>query len=686
MTNSTVLKDSLAKATVSDEIQLGGDGVKSILSAYSPQESIAEYIWNGFDAGATSIDISYEENKLGSLNNITIADNGSGIPQGLLSVKFKPFHESEKALNKTDSRHHSLVHGKNGVGRLTFFTFANIARWTTVYEKSSKLYKYDIEIKSDDLHSYTGAHSPVSEILYEQGTSTKVTFEGIRELSSGNIETTVRQYLLQEFCWFLELFKDKMFSISINGSPLDHREMIADERDEKIIHDATSTRFDVKYIQWKKKLNKEFSRYYLVDSNGKENYKSTTLLNNKGDKFYHSVYIKSDYFDMFSYESNIDQDQNTLQTKEQKFNSRRDDEFKYVISEINDYLRRMRSPHLQKMADDLVDRYEKDHVIPEVNNSWEIPRNNELKALIKGIYQIQPKIFGEGASKNIEQKKTFVHLLNALLDSNQRDQVYTIIDAVVRLDAQEQKQLADLLKVNKLDAIIQTIKMIQDRYVTIDALKTIVFNNDFNSREVDHVQRVLDHNFWVFGEEYNLVSSTEDKFEKALSEYLYILHGGEKQSVSMESPDKNKEMDLFLCRQSVENNRINNLVIELKRPSVLLGEDEVSQIKKYQRTIFSDPRFNGDNTYWDFMLVGNRYDTSGYIEGEIDTNKGHGEKEKGLIFSKDNCKIYVRKWSDIFADVECRHSFLEDKLKTERDRLASDYANADEATERAIKK
>ena len=279
-----------------------------------------------------------------------------------------------------------------------------------------------------------------------------------------------------------------------------------------------------------------------------------------------------------------------------------------------------------------------------------------------------------------------MHLLNALLDSNQRDQVYTIIDAVVRLDDQEQKQLANLLKVNKLDAIIQTIKMIQDRYVTIDALKAIVFNDDFNSREVDHVQRVLDHNFWVFGEEYNLVSSTEAKFEKALSEYLYILHGDKKQSVIMESPDKNKEMDLFLCRQSLENNRINNLVIELKRPSILLGEDEVSQIKRYQRTIFSDSRFNGDNTYWDFMLVGNRYDTSGYIEGEIDTNKGHGEKGKGLIFSKDNCKIYVRKWSDIFADVECRHNFLEDKLKTERDRLASDYANADEATERAIKK
>lgn len=671
--------------TAIDEIQLGGDGVKSILNNYSASESIAEYIWNGFDAGATKIEVSYEENELGSLKYIAITDNGRGIPQDLLSVKFKPFHESEKALKKVDSKHHSLLHGKNGVGRLTFFTFANTATWETVYEKNRKRYTYDIVIRSSDLHSYSGARTDAVEVSDSQP-STIVTFEGIRDLSAGSMETDIRQYILQEFCWFLELFKHKEFSISFNGETLDHQEMILTEAKEEIVHAETSTNFKVKYIQWKKKLNKEFSRYYLIDSEGNENYKSTTLLNNKGDKFYHSVYITSDYFDNFIFDEKTDDKQSTLQNKNGKISSQRDEEFKYLLTEFNDYLRRMRSPHLQKVADDLVERYEKEKIIPDAKNSWEVPRINELKSLIKGVYQIQPKIFSDSS---IEQKKTFVHLLNALLDSDRRDQIYTIIDSVVRLDPLEQDRLAELLKTNELDNIIHTIQMVNDRHTTVDALKAIIYNKDLNALEPDHLQRVLDYNFWVFGEQYSLVASTEDKFEKALSEYLYLLRDDdneEKQDVTMESPDKNKEMDLFLCRKSVENNRIHNLVIELKRPSVLLGEKEVSQIKKYQRAIFSDDRFNGDNTHWDFILVGNKFNTSGFIEGEIDTNEGHGEKDNGLIFSKDNCKIYVRKWSDVFADIECRYKFLQDQLNTKRDLLTAEYKSADEAVERAIRK
>lgn len=671
-----------------DEIQLGGDGVKSILNKYNAQESIAEYIWNGFDAGATQIDISYEEDEFASLKYLRITDNGKGIPQEELSMKFKPFHQSEKAQKNVDPRHHSLLHGKNGVGRLTFFTFANIATWNTTYKRGRNFYQYNIEIRSSDLQNYLGEHTEKTEIQNPTSTGTSVTFEGVRELSAGNMEGEVKQYLLREFCWFLELFKERNFTITINSELLDHNVLVEDLQKEIIIHKESSAKFDVSYIQWKQKLNKEYSRYYLIDTNGDERWKSTTLLNNKGDKFYHSVYIKSSYFDNFIYDEKEDDTKQALRNECNKFNNQHDDEFKYLLTEFNDYLRRMRSPHLQKIADDLVERYEKEKILPEVKNEWELPRANELKQLIKGVFQIQPKIFGESTSS--EQKKTFVHLLNALLDSDRRNQIYSIIDSVVRLDPIEQDRLAELLRTNELDNIIHTIKMVNDRHVTIDALKAVIFKKELNALEPNHLQKILDNNFWIFGEEYNLIASTEDKFEKALSEYLYLLRSDEtedKKLVTMDSPDKNKEMDLFLCRTSVENNKIHNLVIELKKPSLLLGEKEVSQIKRYQRAIFSDDRFNGDNTQWDFILVGNKFNTSGYIEGEIDTNQSHGEKDKGLIFSNSkNCKIYVRKWSDIFADVECRHNFLHEQLKTRRDLLAGDYKTADEAVKRTVQK
>jgi len=58
-------------------------------------------------------------------------------------------------------------------------------------------------------------------------------------------------------------------------------------------------------------------------------------------------------------------------------------------------------------------------------------------------------------------------------------------------------------------------------------------------------------------------------------------------------------------------------VVELKRPTVALGEDQLSQVKKYMQVIRKDDGFN---------LVGNKFNTSGYVEGELDNNKSHGEE------------------------------------------------------------
>lgn len=39
-----------------------------------------------------------------------------------------------------------------------------------------------------------------------------------------------------------------------------------------------------------------------------------------------------------------------------------------------------------------------------------------------------------------------------------------------------------------------------------------------------------------------------------------------------------------------------------------------------------DDGFNMRNVKWTFYLVGNKFNTSGYVEGELDNNKSHGEE------------------------------------------------------------
>lgn len=658
----------------SEHIEIGGKGVKSILKKYTAEQAIAEFIWNGFDASANKIVIKFEEiNNLGGIEKITISDNGYGIPQDLLNQKFKPFYESEKA--RDDHKHHSLTHGKNGIGRLTFFSFASKATWSTKYKKDNEIFEYEIEITSNNPEKYTISNSTPKKKNGKAEPGTSVVFTGIRDVTKDLLLGGITNYLKQEFGWFLELFKANGYSIKIDGKELDYSDIIGDRETAQFKHAETNTVFDISYIRWNQSLQNEYSRFYLIDSKNNENWKDTTKLNNKGDNFYHSVFVKSSFFDDFVYDKKQKEDEKTLLGK-----SKADDEYKYLEEELTNYLRKKRKPFLKEFANQLVEQYEKEGVIPDFKNDWEQARKTELEEVIKGLYQIQPKIF---SASSFEQKKTFIHFLNALLDSDERDQILEIIAEIVELDHEERKDLLKLLKTSKLSGIIRTIKLIANRYKIVDQLKELVFNKDLKANERDHIQKMIDENYWIFGEKYHLVTTTEAKFEKALREYTYLLTGEEKDA-KIDHPDKNKEMDIFLCRQNKLSDTIENVVVELKSPSVNLGEKEVSQVKKYMNVILKQDQFNGENTYWDFILVGNKFDTFGYIEGELKNAEQHGERERGLIF-KNKYRVYVRKWSDIFTDFELRHKFLEEKLELKRDELSKNYESAESIVKEAKK-
>jgi hypothetical protein len=654
-----------------ENIEISGSSIKSILKKYKdrPEQAIAEFVWNGFDANATEVCIDFEEESvLGGLKKIIISDNGDGIPQELLGQKFKPFLESKKAAS--NNKNHSRTHGKNGIGRLTFFTFAKTATWTTRFSDKETIFEYDIEITSQDLKSYTGSNTQL-RVSDKDFTGTSVIFEEIAdELTKPILTGLITDYLKQEFGWFIELFKAKGLLLKIDGKELTYESIIGERDEIKITCAEGNVDFDMSFIRWNENLQKEFSKFYLINSNDEEVYKDTTKLNKQGDDFYHSVYIKSSFFDDFAYDKEGADDQKPLLGK-----SKNSAEYKFFEKELINYLRRKRRPFLEESADKLIDDYEKQGIIPKFSDDeWELVKKTELESLVRSLYQIQPKLFSKC---NKEQKKIFVRFLNVILGSEERDQILAIVSEIVDLDREEKMQLLELLKSTKLSAIIRTIKLITDRYLIVDQIKQLVFDENLGANERDHLQKMIDENYWLFGEQFHLVTSTEAKFEMALREYQHLLTGVDEKT-AMEHPDKNGEMDIFLCRQNKLSDTIENVVLELKSPWIGLGEHEVSQIKKYMRVILSEDRFNGDKTYWDFILVGNKFNTSGYIEGELRNAEQHGERSRGLIFKGDKYKIYARKWSDIFSDFECRHKFLQEKLELKRDELSKEYTSADE--------
>ena len=229
-----------------------------------------------------------------------------------------------------------------------------------------------------------------------------------------------------------------------------------------------------------------------------------------------------------------------------------------------------------------------------------------------------------------------------------------------------------------LSNITKTINLLKDRCAAVEDLKQLVYNKNLKANEVHHIQKMIEAHYWMFGEQYSLVTAAEPNFEEALRRYMHLLHK-EYDDKGIEHPDKLKQMDIFAVRQDIHSETVDNIVVELKHPNIHLGEKQLSQVKKYMSVIRSVDEFNSPNMSWKFYLIGNTFSSDKYIDNEINNNKNHGEKS--LVFKVDNCKIYVKTWSEVFTEFQVRYNFLLDKLSLKREKLQQNYKNADEVIE-----
>ena len=290
--------------------------------------------------------------------------------------------------------------------------------------------------------------------------------------------------------------------------------------------------------------------------------------------------------------------------------------------------------------------------------------------VIRDLYEAEPRIF---STLNLPQKKTLVQLFNLVIASSEKDNLLEVLDHIVKLESHERAELAQILRTTQLSNVIETMKMIEGRYRAVDELKKLIFDPQFGANERDNLQTHIEHHYWLFGEQFHLVTAAEPDFEQALKNYLHILYGEKKQR-RIDHPDKNKEMDIFAVRVLPGTDLISNIIVELKHPSKVLGYDELTQVKTYMQVILEQPEFNADNMEWAFYLVGNRYDKA--ISNDIENARVYGERN--LVYKLPKYKIYVMNWSDVITNFEIRHNFILDKLKLERDKLATVATSADD--------
>ena len=630
------------------------------------KDAVCEYIWNSFEAGASKVSVFMTGSPLREAMSLVVADNGTGIAFDNLDKTFGTFLSSLK--NNATMRLKSQ--SNKGKGRFSYFSFSHSAEWRTVYRIDDKLMQYTISTNSANRSEFdTTEPADVTDVT-ETGTTVTFSLEDsdtVDLLSFG----AMKQKLLEEFAWYLFLNKDKGYVLEYTGIPLDISEYIRTDLSRNCPCKIGNHDFSIDVVVWNSGVSNSSKIYYRTEK-GEIVATRNTSFNKNTVNFYHAVFVSSKYFvpDMF-----IPAEDDGGQTEIDAFSQA---EQRSVFRELNKQIRILVADVLKaflvQQADAELSKMERKGNFPRfADDEYGKLRKKDFETVTRELYCVEPRIFHK---LNDTQEKSLLGFLNLLLSSEERENVLQIVEQVVNLTSEQRKSFADVLKRSQLQYIVEAISIIEKRVAVIEALKKIVFDYTEFANERDHVQKLIEQHFWLFGEQYHMLTADKN-MRAALCEFEKITAQEPSNNVHA-IPDKEalQRMDIFLYSQQVLNNSDSEmLVVELKAPHVKLSIDVFNQIVRYANTIRKEPRFTGSSRVWKVYAI--------CVEVEDDVKikyknfEHHGKK--GLVDIIENFELYALSWDDIFQAFEARHSFLLGKLKLDYSQVGAELGIAGDA-------
>lgn len=414
-----------------EKVSVTDTGIQSSGLPKDYMEAVAEYIWNGFDAGASIIDISFNTNEIDTIHSLSVTDNGTGIDFDLLKETFGHFNDSIKksAFQKSSS----VIKGNKGRGRFSFGAFSGKAVWNTVCrDQSGELYEYDITITSNAKDYFDPNNRRMAA---GKKTGTTVTFHELMNVTAFSfLSPEFKNFLAREFGWFLMLNREKDYMIRINGETVPYNQLIAatDTGVLPVKEGETPHYFRITFVRWAEKIGDKFF-FYFLNAKQEEVFKDLTSFNNNAIGFYHSVYVESRYFDNF-HPGDTEQTQNMFEK------TRLHPVFRTLMTHLHELVKLRQKAFVDgEAADKLIDIYERNGVFQQFENEQ---RKKSLLRTIKGIYTMEPRLL-QGLNK--EQQRVQIGLINLLLQAGKTREIVTLIEQVVKLSPEDAEQLQQLL-------------------------------------------------------------------------------------------------------------------------------------------------------------------------------------------------------------------------------------------------
>lgn len=621
----------------------------SKLAGAKPTSAVAELIWNGLDADATRIDLNIEQDGV-AIRAVIVSDNGHGFPYADVEKLFGRVGGSWKRHGARSKSKGRMLHGKEGKGRLKALALGRVADWTVRYFEDGKLLQYRLSLLRDDLVDVRVTEPEELPVGVGSGVDVRVS-ELDHNFRSLTPENAVKA-LSEMFAIYLTDYPE--VGIYVESERLDPSAMILGRErfaldPVKDPDDGTEHPAEVEVIEWRSAGERSF---FLCGAEGFPFQRTTPRFHTPGHQF--SAYFKTGFVDLL-------QERGVLDLAE--MNPALEEAVEASAEVIKAYFRAKDA----EASRSEIERWKADEVYPykaEPQTSVEQAERKVFDIVALSVNKHLPDF----ASQNKKARAFQLRMLRQAIEKGP-DELQHILTEVLDLPLRTQREFSKLLEEASLANVISSARMVADRLKFVRGLEAVLF--DVESRRVlkerSQLHRMIaDNNTWIFGETFNLTvddSSLTDvlrKHRKAIGDEMVI------DAPVTRIDGKVGIVDLMLSRSVPQNHadEREHLVVELKRPSVKIGSEELTQVEKYAFTVAADERFSSLKTRWSFWVLSN----------DLDAFARHKTRQRGnprgrVHISEDgSIEIWVKTWAEVIAECKARLRFVEEHLQANVDR------------------
>jgi len=602
----------------------------------TPRQGLLELIWNALDADATEVHADIQDGDLGGPIAVTVSDNGRGISADRADAEFGSLGGSWKLAARSTEGGRGL-HGRQGRGRFSAYGIGHEATWDSVSDSTEGRTRTVITGRRAQPDEFNIR----SEKSDAESTGTTVTLSTLPTATTRYVESDrLVEQLTSALAIYLLEYKPRVF--------WRERELNPSSLIEATTQLSTSVEFEgetlaipITIIEWKNTVERAL---YLCNDDGIALATMHPGIQAPGFKF--TAYARWNGF------------------AERAHDLLLQDSAPEPIPSIIDAVRETLRAHFKKRFDErftrLIDEWKAEDSYPFSGNETK-PADKATRDLFDIV-----AIAAAPAVEKIDAKsrKFSLRLLKEAIETSP-ETVHSLLEEVLTLTPQEAEELRELIDKTSLSSMIAASRRISDRLEFLSSLEAMVNEPDIKKVMLERSQlhRILAGETWVFREEYALVGD-DVTLRTVLKTHRDLLG-----DVLLTDEDVEAEVagndgrvgvvDLMLSKVIAQpQERKEHLIIELKRPSVHVGREQLQQIEDYAFAVATDNRFAGLQDTFEFWIIGDQLNDFVALKARQDN------LEPGVTLKSSNPNITVRAvtWAQVIRDAKHRLHFVQKTL------------------------